>query len=75
MTYKMYYDYSENVSRIATHRIMAIDRGEKEKILTVSININEDYIKTFVSRRYIKFPKSPTDKYKASCLSVSRKIS
>lgn len=63
MTYKMYYDYSENVSRIATHRIMAIDRGEKEKILTVSININEDYIKTFVSRRYIKFPKSPTAKY------------
>lgn len=31
MTYKMYYDYSENVSRIATHRIMAIDRGEKKR--------------------------------------------
>lgn len=63
MTYKMYYDYSENVSRIATHRIMAIDRGEKEKILNVSISINEDYIKTFVARRYIKNPKSPTAKY------------
>lgn len=63
MTYKMYYDYSENVSRIATHRIMAIDRGEKEKILNVSISINEDYIKTFVVRRYIKNPKSPTAKY------------
>ena len=63
MTYKMYYDYSENVSRIATHRIMAIDRGEKEKVLNVSISITEDYIKTFVARRYIKSPKSPTAKY------------
>lgn len=35
--YEMYYDYSEPVKRIAQHRILAINRGEKEKVLNVKI--------------------------------------
>lgn len=42
--YKMYYDYSERVNTLAPHRVMAIDRGEKEKVLNVSISFNEEYI-------------------------------
>ncbi|MBE6820524.1 MAG: RNA-binding transcriptional accessory protein [Ruminococcaceae bacterium] len=38
--YSMYYDYSEPVSKIAGHRILAIDRGEKEKFLKVSVTID-----------------------------------
>lgn len=38
--YTMYYDYSEPVSKIAGHRILAIDRGEREKILKVSVSID-----------------------------------
>lgn len=38
--YQMYYDYSEPVSRIADHRILAIDRGEKEGFLKVSVQLD-----------------------------------
>ena len=40
--YEMYYDYSEAVKTIPPHRILAINRGEKEKILSVKITSNED---------------------------------
>ena len=60
MIYKMYYDYSEKVSTLPNHRIMAIDRGEKEKILNVSIVINEDFITNFARKRFIKNYRSPT---------------
>lgn len=52
--YKMYYDYSERVSSIASHRIMAIDRAEKEKVISVSISFNEEYVFNFVRSRYTK---------------------
>lgn len=60
MVYKNYYDYSERVSTLPNHRIMAIDRGEKEKILTVSISINEDFHRDFAIRHTIKNRRSPT---------------
>ncbi len=43
--YEMYYDRSEKVSQIADHRIMAIDRAEKEKILNVSFVYDTDALK------------------------------
>jgi len=36
--YEMYYDFSEKVSDIAGHRVLALNRGEKEKVLTVAVN-------------------------------------
>lgn len=52
--YQMYYDYSERIERIQPHRVMAIDRGEKEKVLQVSIAFNEEYVEQWVLRRYLK---------------------
>ena len=43
-TYEMYYDYSEKVKEIKPHRILAINRAEKEKIINVSIVVDEDEI-------------------------------
>ena len=40
-TYEDYYDHVENVSRMPSHRILAVNRGEKEKILSVSIKMND----------------------------------
>jgi len=40
--YEIYYDYSENYSSIPPHRVLAINRGEREKFLKVSINIDEE---------------------------------
>ena len=42
--YEMYYDYTEAIVKIATHRILAINRGEKEKILKVKIQTPEEEI-------------------------------
>lgn len=61
--YKMYYDYSERVNTLAPHRVMAIDRGEKEKVLNVSISFNEEYIENWVCRRFIRFTNSDTSEY------------
>ena len=61
--YKMYYDYSERVNTLAPHRVMAIDRGEKEKVLNVSISFNEEYIENWACRRFIRFNNSGTSEY------------
>lgn len=42
--YEMYYDRSEKISQLAVHRIMAIDRAEKEKVITVSFVFDEEYL-------------------------------
>lgn len=46
--YEMYYDYSENISDIVQHRILAINRGEKEKVLNVKIEAPLENIKYFL---------------------------
>ena len=52
--YEMYYDYSEVVSRIPSHRILAINRGEKEEFLKVKIEKNEEKILGIIEREIIK---------------------
>ncbi|MEG2751580.1 MAG: Tex family protein [Anaerorhabdus sp.] len=52
--YKMYYDYEERLSTLATHRIMAIDRGEKEKVFSVSIDYDKEYLCKWALSRYTK---------------------
>lgn len=56
--YEMYYDYQEQIRNIKPHRILAMNRGEKEKILTVSIVIDEDQILSFLEHKLIKNDKS-----------------
>ncbi len=46
--YEMYYDYSENISDIVQHRILAINRGEKEKVLNVKVDAPLENIKFFL---------------------------
>ena len=43
--YEMYYDRSEKISQLADHRIMAIDRAEKEKVITVSFVFDDEQLK------------------------------
>ena len=52
--YEMYYDYHELVKEIKPHRILAINRAEDEKVLNVSINVNEEDIITFLEDKIIK---------------------
>lgn len=53
-TYRMYYDYSERISSIASHRIMALNRGEEEKILNVSLQFDQDTVMERIISKVIK---------------------
>ncbi len=64
--YAMYYDYSEPVSKIPSHRILAINRGEKEGFLKVSVEIEEDTALMLLNKLFIKEGSSSTDFCKAA---------
>ncbi|WP_295087481.1 Tex family protein [uncultured Ruminococcus sp.] len=52
--YRTYYDYAEPVNKIAHHRVLALDRGEKEGFLKVSVSLPEHMGESFVVRKYLK---------------------
>ncbi|HIR51896.1 MAG TPA: RNA-binding transcriptional accessory protein [Candidatus Onthovicinus excrementipullorum] len=52
--YEMYYDFSEPLKRMAGHRVLAVNRGEKEKILSVKIDAPENEILTYLKKRLIR---------------------
>ncbi|NHM33163.1 Tex family protein [Neobacillus terrae] len=56
--YEMYYEYEEPVSKIVPHRILAVNRGEKEEILRVGIKVNSDTLVNYLSRKWIKNDRS-----------------
>ena len=53
-SYEMYYDFNEKVSRIPSHRILAINRGEKEEFLKVKIEKPEDQIIAYMEKDIIR---------------------
>ena len=62
-TYEMYYEYNEPVKHIKPHRILALNRGENEKVLNVSIDVNKDEIIAYLNNKLIKNDKSFVTKY------------
>ncbi len=64
--YAMYYDYSEPVGKIPSHRILAINRGEKEGFLKVSVEVEEDTALSLLNHLFIKEGSSSTDFCKAA---------
>lgn len=52
--YEMYYEFSERVSKIAGHRVLALNRGEAEKILTVKLEAPEEDIIRYLEKQVIK---------------------
>ena len=61
--YEMYYEYKESIKSIANHRVLAINRGEKEKKLRVSLNIFEDEAIGILNKLIITNPKVITTSY------------
>ena len=57
-TYEIYYDYKEEIRYIKPHRILAINRGEKEGILSVSIDYSKDVVEAYLKKCLIKNPNS-----------------
>ena len=51
--YDMYYDFSERVSNMASHRVLAINRGEKEEFLKVKLEIDNNRILEYIEKKYV----------------------
>ncbi|MFV0380196.1 MAG: Tex family protein [Anaerorhabdus sp.] len=49
--YRMYYDFQEKISLIASHRVMAIDRAEKEKVISVTLDYDKDYLMEYAIKK------------------------
>ncbi|MBR7132293.1 MAG: RNA-binding transcriptional accessory protein [Clostridia bacterium] len=64
--YEMYSDYSEPVSKIPDHRILAINRGEKEELLKVSVDFDRDKAMFIISKTHIKEGSPATATVKAA---------
>lgn len=61
--YRMYYDFSEACKRIAPHRILAIDRGEKEGFLSVALECDTDRIINYLLKKETPKHPAPTTPY------------
>lgn len=71
--YRMYYDFREPVARVAKHRILAVNRGEKEEFLKVSIEVPEELVLASLKARTIKRDSSITTEYVERAVSDSYK--
>ena len=61
--YEMYYDFNETIRTIKPHRILALNRGEKENVLNVNIDVNKDEIISYLESKVIKNDKSFVTSY------------
>ncbi len=52
--YKIYYDYSEKIKTIKSHRVLALNRGEKEDVLSISLDYSKDDILAYLKRKVLK---------------------
>ena len=59
LVYEMYYDYKESIKYIKPHRVLALNRGEKEKVLNVNIVVDTKKIEEYLERKIIKDNTSP----------------
>ena len=57
-TYEMYYDYEERLERIKLYRVLALNRAEKEKVLTVKVQIEAEKVHKYLERQVIKNQRS-----------------
>ena len=64
--YAMYYEFAEKVKTLPGHRVLAINRGEKEEFLKVDLNVSEDLILNYLFGEIITSHKSPAYKYVSS---------
>ena len=72
--YEMYADYSEPVSKIPDHRILAINRGEKEEILKVNIDFDKDKAMFIIAKTHIKEGSPATETVRLAALDAYQRL-
>ena len=73
-TYEMYYDFTEPIKHIKPHRVLAINRGENEKILSVNIEVNNEEVLSYLESKIIK-KDSPVKPYVIDAIKDTHSLS
>lgn len=71
--YENYYDFKEPIKRIKLHRVLAINRGEKEEVLSVSLLYDKEYVFEYIKEKYIRDKKSDASLYVSEAIIDSYK--
>lgn len=71
--YRLYYDFSEPLKKLAHHRLLAVNRGEKEGFLRVSFDMDEQKILNYLERELIPKKESITSEYVRAAIADSYK--
>ena len=66
--YSSYYDYNESIKKIPGHRVLAINRGEKEEFLKVDVNVDAEIILNYLFSKVITNTASPAKQYVAAAI-------
>ncbi|MBO0419579.1 Tex family protein [Vagococcus fluvialis] len=61
--YEMYYDFNEPVKKMASHRVLAANRGEKEGVIKAEIAVDEARVFNYLGKQLITNPASPASEY------------
>lgn len=73
--YRMYYDYSEPAKKIPSHRVLAINRGEKEGVLSVKVEVDAERMHTYLKFKSCKNPPAPSTGYVAdACIDAYSRL-
>ncbi len=66
--YAQYYDYSEALKKVLPHRVLAINRGEKEEFLKVSVTVDAEIVLNYLFSQILKYNKSPAEPYVSAAI-------
>ncbi|MCQ2427607.1 MAG: RNA-binding transcriptional accessory protein, partial [Clostridia bacterium] len=69
--YEQYYDFSEKIKKILPHRVLAINRGEKEEFLKVTVDPGIEIANNYLYQKFVINPASPAKKYMVAAIEDS----
>jgi len=72
--YEMYYEYCEPVRKIPPHRVLAINRGEREDVLKVAVEAEMERIESEIARRFVKGPSAVKELLEAAIADACRRL-
>ncbi len=61
--YRLYYDYNELLSKMPSHRVLAIDRGEKEGILSIKVEVDKAWVFQYLHSQLLSINECPSTQY------------
>lgn len=71
---EMYYDYREPVNRAAPHRVLAINRGEREEFLSISVDVEEGPVVSWINKHFVREGTVTTDLVKKAVADAYRRL-